>query len=86
MGMQVRYLVWRRGNLSVSSFIKEHYAFHNIVISKGMDINNSHGELWGVMDSSIFIIYDLQIRLVVMNSHSHGAYMVCQTAFQQMVL
>ena len=64
-----------RGNLSIPSFIKEHYAFCNIVISKGTDINNSHGELWGVMDSFICIVYDLQNRLVVMNSHSHGAYM-----------
>ena len=59
-----------------SSFIKEHYTFCDIVISKRVDINNSHGELWGVMDGFICIIYDLQNRLVMMNLHSHGAYMI----------
>ena len=45
--------------VSIPSFVKEHYALGNIVISKGMNINYSHGELWGVMNSFICIIYDL---------------------------
>ena len=44
------------GNPIIPSLIKEHDAFPNIIISKGLNINNSHGELWGIMDSFICII------------------------------
>ena len=41
-----------------------------------MNINNSHGELWGIMDSFICIVYDFDDGLIVVNSHMHGAYVI----------
>ena len=64
------------GDPSIPSLVKEHYAFCNIVISKGTNINNSHGELWGIMDSFICIIYDFDNGLIVVILQTHGAYMI----------
>ena len=41
-----------------------------------MDIHNSYGKLRGIVDSFIGIIYDLDDGMIVVNSHSHGAYMI----------
>ena len=66
----------RRNLIIFSLYFNEQYTFCNIIITKRMYINNSCGKLWGVMDSFMYIIYDLENRLTVIDSCSHGIYMI----------
>ena len=71
------WVLYMGGNLSIPSFVKGHDTLCDIIISKGSGYQKF---LWRVvrhvMNGFTYIIYDLQNRLVVMNAHSHGAYMI----------
>ena len=59
------YFVGRRRDSIICPFIKEHYAFPDVVISKGPDVNYSHRQLWSIMNHFICIVNNSQDRLVV---------------------
>ena len=43
------YFVGRGRDSIISPFIKEHYAFPNIVVSEGSYVDYSHQQLWGII-------------------------------------
>ena len=49
----------------IPSLIEEHYAFPNIVVSKGSYVDYTHRQLWGIMNCFICIVNDSQDRLIV---------------------
>ena len=53
------------GILLFPLFIEEHYAFPNVVVSKGSYVDYSHRQLWGIMNHFICIVNDSQDRLIV---------------------
>ena len=75
------YFVGRGRDSIISTFIKEHYTFPNVVISKGPDVNYAHGQLWGIMDRFICIVNNSQNRLVVVYLNSHGANVIFISKF-----
>ena len=46
--MYIWYFVWRGRDFIIPSLIKEHYAFPNIVVSKGSYVDYSHRQTVGV--------------------------------------
>ena len=75
------YFVGGGGILLFPLLIKEHYALPNVVISKGPNVDYSHRQLWGIMDSFICIVNNAQNRLVVVYLNSHGAYVIFISKF-----
>ena len=63
--MYIWYFVWRGRDFIISSLIKKHYAFPNVVVSKGFYVDYSHQQLWGIMNRFICIVNDSQDRLIV---------------------